>query len=159
MMNIRLFFYLLLLFCGVSVKGNMVNATFDKLAFYNAMSSGNLEVVNNQLNLVRSAAIPEQEAYEGALLMKKAGMAGKPKDKLSFFKSGRSKLDAAIKKGGSAEFNFLRLIIQEHAPKALNYNSDIDTDIAAIRTAYKTLPQVVQQAVSDYSKKSKALKL
>lgn len=158
-MNIRLFCYLLLLFCGISVKGSMVNGPFDKSAFYNAISADNLDMVNNQLGIVRSATIAEKEGYEGALLMKKAGMVSKPKDKLSLFKSGRLKLDAAIKKGSNAEFNFLRLIIQEHAPKALNYNSDIDTDVAAIRSAYKTLSLVVQQAVSDYSKKSKALKL
>jgi len=156
-MYIRMFFNLVLLFSVCTVSAN--TAVFDKAAFYNAMAADDLEVVNTQLNLVRSASAAEKEAYEGALLMKKAGMVGKPKEKLSLFKAGRLKLEAAIKKGGNAEFNFLRLIIQEHAPKAVDYRGDIDKDVAAIRSNYKTLPQVVQQAISDYSKKSRVLKL
>lgn len=123
------------------------------------MAADDLQSVNSQLAIVRSASINEKEAYEGALLMKKAGLVSRAKEKLSLFKAGRLKLEASIKKdNGNTEFIFLRVIIQEHAPKAVNYRSNLENDIAAIRSNYKSLPPVVQQAISDYSKKSKVLK-
>ena len=158
-MNIRMFFNLLFLFSVITVKGKTQHTGFDKSAFYSAMASNNLEEINLQLNNVKGVSIIEKEAYEGALLMKKAGLVTKAKEKLSLFKAGRLKLEASIKKdNGNAEFNFLRLIIQEHAPKAVNYRKDIENDVSIIRSNFKTLPQVVQLAISDYSKKSKVLK-
>ena len=92
--------------------------------------------------------------------MKKAGLVTKAKEKLSLFKSGRLKLEASIKNDNkNTEFYFLRLIIQEHAPKMVNYRNELESDGLFIRTNYKMLPQVVQQAIFEYSKKSKILKL
>ena len=158
-MNIRMFFSLFVLFSMVSVKASTQKAGFDRSAFYSAMAANDLESVNSQLAIVRTASINEKEAYEGALLMKKAGLVSKAKEKLSLFKAGRSKLEASIKKDNTnTEYIFLRLIIQEHAPKAVNYRNNIETDIAAIKSNFKSLPPVVQQAINDYSKKSKVLK-
>lgn len=158
-MNFKPLLSLLLLFLVVAGKANIQKAVFDKSVFYAAMASDNMEMLNSQLAIVKASTINEKEAYEGALLMKKAGLVGKAKEKLSLFKAGRLKLEAAIKKEkGNAEFSFLRLIIQEHAPKIVDYSNNIKTDIAAIRSNYKTLPPLVQQAISDYSKKSKFLK-
>ncbi|HQW82839.1 MAG TPA: hypothetical protein PK987_00170 [Ferruginibacter sp.] len=155
----KLFFNLLFLFLVVSGKANTQRAGFDKQAFYNAMSADNLQEINALLEIVKNAALDEKEAYEGALLMKKAGLVSKAKEKLNLFKSGRTKLEAAIKKDNTnTEFVFLRLIIQEHAPKALKYNSHIVSDSEQIRNDYKNLPPVVQKAILAYSKKSKVLK-
>ena len=160
MMNLKSLISLLLLFSFVAVKANLQSTGFDKFAFYNAMASDNMEAVNSQLAIIKTSSINEKEAYEGALMMKKAGLVARAKEKLSLFKAGRLKLEAAIKKDKeNAEFSFLRLIIQEHAPKLVDYSNNIKTDIAAIRTNYKTLHPVVQQAINDYSKKSKVLKL
>jgi hypothetical protein len=160
MMNFKTFTCLFILFAFAIVKGNAQKAGFDKSAFYNALSSDDMETINSQLAAIKSSALTEKEAYEGTLLMKKAGLVAKAKEKLSLFKAGRIKLEAAIKKDKeNAEFSFLRLIIQEHAPKIVNYNNNIQTDVAVIRSNFKTLPTVVQQAISDYSKKSKVLKL
>lgn len=156
----KMFFNLMLLLSTIGIRANSQKAGFDKSAFYNAMSSDKLETINEQLSIVKSASVTEKEAYEGALLMKKAGLVTKAKEKLSLFKSGRAKLEASIKKDNSnTEFVFLRLIIQEHAPKMVKYNADIENDSLQIRTNYKTLSPVVQQAISDYNKKSKVLKL
>ncbi|MGB4844414.1 MAG: hypothetical protein WBP16_08110 [Ferruginibacter sp.] len=156
----KMFFNLMLLLSTIGIQANSQKAGFDKSAFYNAMSSDKLETINEQLSIVKSASVTEKEAYEGALLMKKAGLVTKAKEKLSLFKSGRAKLEASIKKDNSnTEFVFLRLIIQEHAPKMVKYNADIENDSLQIRTNYKTLSPVVQQAISDYNKKSKVLKL
>lgn len=159
-MNIRLFFNLVFLLWVFNLNAATQNANFDKGAFYRAMATNDLTSINNQLSVVKASSINEKEAYEGALLMKKAGLTSKPSEKLGFFKSGRIKLEAAIKKDkNNAEFSFLRLIIQEHAPKIVDYRNNIDTDIASIRSNFKTLSLVVQQAINDYSKKSKFLKL
>jgi hypothetical protein len=159
MMNFKTFISLLILFPVILVKGNTHKAVFDKSAFYSAMATNDLELVNTQLSIVKAASINEKDAYEGALLMKKAGLVTKSKEKLSLFKSGRTKLESAIKKDKeNAEFSFLRLIIQEHAPKAVDYRNNIENDVSVIRSNYKTLPHVVQQAINDYSKKSKILK-
>jgi hypothetical protein len=159
MMHMKIFINLLFILSGISVQGNSQKASFDKSAFYSAMAANDLDAINNQLSVVKASSISEKDAYEGALLMKKAGLVTKAKEKLSLFKAGRLKLEASIKKdNGNAEFNFLRLIIQEHAPKVVEYRKDLENDIAAIRSNFKSLPPVVQQAINDYSKKSKVLK-
>ena len=157
--NMKMFFNLLFLLSVCTVQGNSQKAGFDKSAFYNAMASDNLQEINTQLAIISTSSINEKEAYEGALLMKKAGLVTKAKEKLSLFKAGRLKLEASIKKNSNnTEFLFLRLIIQEHAPKMVKYNTDIEKDGLQIRTNYKSLSPVVQQAIIDYSKKSKVLK-
>ena len=114
----KIFLNLLLLFFAFSIKANTQKTGFDKTAFYSAMATNDVNSINSQLNIVKTSSINEKEAYEGALLMKKAGLVTSPKEKLSLFKAGRLKLEAAIKKDKeNAEFSFLRLIIQEHAPK------------------------------------------
>ena len=154
-MKFRLILSLLLLFAGITYAGN----SFDKPGFYAALSSDNMAVIDAQLNSLKTASLSEKEAYEGALLMKKAGLVSKTKDKMSFFKAGRVKLENAIKKdAANVEFRFLRLILQENAPKIVNYRDAIEADAALVRAQYKTQPPIVQQAIIDYSKKSKVLK-
>ena len=158
-MNIKMIFYLLFLLFAITVQGNSQKPNFTKSAFYDAMASDNLEEINAQLNIIKGISINEKEAYEGALLMKKAGIVTKAKEKLSLFKSGRLKLEASIKNDSkNTEFYFLRLMIQEHAPKMVNYRNELENDSLFIRSNYKTLSQVVQQAIIEYSKKSKILK-
>lgn len=155
----KIFINVLFLLSLLTVKGNSQKAGFDKAAFYSAMAANDIEQVNTQLSILQNASINEKDAYEGAILMKKAGLITKAKEKLSLFKAGRLKLEASIKKDNkNIEFKFLRLIIQEHAPKLVNYRDDLENDSLLIRTNYKSLPQVLQLAISDYSKNSKALK-
>ncbi len=160
MKHFKIFLTLLVVFTVLAVKGSTQSSGFNRSAFYTAMSATDMELVNSQLAIVRSSSINEKEAYEGALLMKKAGLVTKAKEKLSLFKAGRSKLETAIKKDkDNAEFSFLRLIIQEHAPKIVEYRNNRDSDVSFIRSNYKKLPQEVQQAIIDYSKRSKLLRL
>lgn len=155
----KLIFILLFLLGAVIGQAKPQQTSFDKQAFYNAMSANNLDEINTMLELVKSSGLDEKGAYEGALLMKKAGLVSKAKEKLSLFKTGRTKLESAIKNNNNnIEFIFLRLIIQEHAPKMVKYNGNIENDCELIRNHYKSLPSVVQKAILDYSKKSKVLK-
>ncbi|HTB24177.1 MAG TPA: hypothetical protein VK711_02345, partial [Puia sp.] len=83
-----------------------------------------------------------------------------PAIKLRLFKSGRKLLEAAIiNYPENAEFRFLRLIIQEHAPGVLGYKNDLEKDSEFIQKSYKSLPDELQQIMVSYSKKSKFLKL
>ena len=158
-MNFRIVFYLLLIFSFVVVQGKSQHQSLDKSSFYSAMASENIEEIDAQLSIVKGSLTSEKEACEGALLMKKAGMVTKARDKLSLFKSGRSKLELSIARNNeNIEFRFLRLIIQEHAPKIVNYRNDLVSDSQLIRTNFKSLSHVVQQAIIDYSKKSRLLK-
>ena len=47
---------------------------FKKAEFYAAMQASSEDAVNKQLDLLKTADIAGKDAYEGALLMKKAGI-------------------------------------------------------------------------------------
>ncbi|WP_100341863.1 hypothetical protein [Mucilaginibacter auburnensis] len=151
-------------FCVLALIATTLNAKtlpqkFDKGAFYEAMKSGDLDVIEKELEVVRASSTPNKDGYEGALLMRKAGLVKRPAEKLKHFKAGRIKFDTAIMADkDNTEYHFLRLAIQEHAPKIVKYNKDLEADKEFILKEYKNLPQVVQQAILDYTKNSKLLK-
>jgi hypothetical protein len=136
------------------------NGKIDRTAYYQAMRLDKKDLLNQQLKKLKTAPLAERQAFEGALIMKKAGLGGSPIQKLDLFKQGHKKLEAAIKREpDNVEFRFLRLMIQENAPGILGYKDHLTEDSEYIRKSYKTLPDEVQRAIEDYSKKSKILKL
>lgn len=159
MVNVKLVCFLLFLTAGVGVvKGSHVFQGFNKSDFYDVMKSGGIEEINNQLVIIGDSFIHEKEAYQGALLMKKAGLVKKPKDKLKFFKTGRIKFETALlSDSNNVEYHFLRLSIQEHAPKIVKYHGQLEKDSGYIKLNFKNLSSIVQQAILDYSKTSKVL--
>ena len=158
-MNLRVVFNLLLVFLFAVVQGKSQRQGFDKSVFYKVMASGNADDIDAQINILDVSLVPEKEAYGGALLMKKSGLVIKAKDKLNLFKSGRSKLESSIsKEPGNIEYRFLRLIIQEHAPKIVKYRNELEEDSKLIRANFYSLSQFLQQQTTDDSKKSKILK-
>ena len=131
---------------------------FDKAVFYQVMELNDSLKINQQLNLLQNSSIKEKQAYEGALLLKKAGVVTNKRNKLNTFKLGKHKLESALEKDSSnTEYHFLRLIIQENAPKILGYHANLEKDNIYIRKNYKTLNIVLQQAILGYSKQSKIL--
>jgi hypothetical protein len=147
------------LFLGTFIlqKGH-AQQKFEKSVFYNVMASGDLDAVNNEIAIVEDAQTNRKEGYEGALLMKKAGLLAKPKQRLKFFKDGRIKLETALLNDNeNTEFHFLRLAIEEHAPKIVKYHADIENDKLVIQKNFKNLSPVVQHAILDYCKNSKVL--
>jgi len=126
---------------------------FDKAAFYEVMASGDIAAIDNELDVAKG-----KEGYEGALLMRKAGLVKKPKDKLAFFKAGRIKLETALLADNeNVEFHFLRLAIEEHAPKIVKYHKDIEKDKELVISNFKSLSPAVQHAILDYCKNSRIL--
>ncbi|MBX3257221.1 MAG: hypothetical protein KF862_24015 [Chitinophagaceae bacterium] len=131
----------------------------NRKSFYEALASNNLNTINKQLEGIENVDGKLREAYEGALMMKKAGLLNGAGKKLKEFKAGKVKLENSLQDDpGNTEFRFLRLMIQENAPGILGYNSDVEGDHAYLRKNFKTLPSAVQQVVLDYSKTSKILK-
>jgi hypothetical protein len=157
-MKFKVIFALFYLFSGVVVQGKPVGQDFDKPAFYSVLESGNVDNINAELTLLGASSIQEKQAYEGALLMKKAGLVTKPADKLKFFKAGRIKLETSLARDSTnGEYHFLRLIIQEHAPRIVKYSADLEKDSLTIHHTFSRLSPAVRQAIIDYSKKSKIL--
>ncbi|MDB5004273.1 MAG: hypothetical protein JWQ34_2498 [Mucilaginibacter sp.] len=157
-MKKRIIFALLLLLPGTIVLSKTIQQKLDKAAFYTVMDRGNLDEVNNEIDLVAASSSPEKDGYTGALLMRKAGLVKRPAEKLKFFKAGRIKFDTAIAADkDNVEFHFLRFAIQEHAPKIVKYRADLEADKQIILKAYKNLSPVVQHAIMDYTKNSKLL--
>ncbi|HMH23367.1 MAG TPA: hypothetical protein VK563_16390 [Puia sp.] len=151
---------ILLLFQGFAIRGDHQLQGFDRSVFYTVMASGKANEIDVQLSSLHWSSVPEKEAYEGALLMKKAGLAARPKDKLKLFRSGYTKLESSLAKDSTnGEYHFLRLTIQEHAPRIVNYRKDLEQDSQDIYRSFKSLSPVVQKAIRDYSKKSKILHL
>lgn len=131
---------------------------FEKSVFYNVMATGDIAAVENELSILQDASTPNKEGYEGALLMKKAGLVKGAKTKLDLFKSGRIKLETAILADSTnTEFHFLRLAIEEHAPSIVRYRSDIKKDKEIVLKNYNNLSPTVQHAIMDYTKNSKVL--
>jgi hypothetical protein len=132
--------------------------SFDKAGFYSAMASGNLEQIDKELTIVAATTVKEREAYEGALLMRKAGLLSRAKEKLAAFKSGAVKLESSMSKdSGNIEYHFLRLMIQEHAPRVVHYDTDQEKDSQVITQSFRTLTPVLQKAILDYCPHSKRL--
>jgi hypothetical protein len=160
-MKRRVFFTLFAL--SVLLPGSAVTArpffqNFDKAAFYSALASGRLETVNAELTLVTASTLAEKEAYEGALLMRKAGLLSRPREKLSTFRSGAVKLENSLAKdSGNVEYHFLRLIIQEHAPKIVHYDKSREQDSRLIIRAFPTVSPVLKNAILQYSTHSKLI--
>jgi hypothetical protein len=132
--------------------------TFDKAGFFSVMASGKLEEINAELSVLETSAVKEKEAYEGALLMRKAGLLARPKEKLATFKSGYIKMESSMAKdSGNIEYHFLRLMIQEHAPKVVHYDKDQEKDSQDIIRSFPSLSPVLKKAILNYCPYSKLL--
>jgi len=131
---------------------------FNKMVFYSVMDTSDVAGIDNELEAIKNSSLDNKDGYEGALLMRKAGKVKGAKKKLDLFKAGRIKLETAIiAEPDNTEFRFLRLAIEENAPKIVKYHSDIEKDKLLIQKNYKALSPAVQHAISNYAKKSKVL--
>jgi len=158
-LNSRLLGNCLLLLISLTA-GLFANAQtgFSRQAFYAALASNNTTSWNKQLENIKNLKGNDKAALEGALLMRKSGSLKVPAQKLSLFKKGHRLLEGAIsKEPQNTEFRFLRLMIQENAPKAVGYNKNLAEDAQTVKNNYNALPGAVQQAISAYSKSSKTL--
>jgi hypothetical protein len=139
--------------------GQEKRTEFDRSNFYAVLARDSLPEVEALLKILKKDSFVGKQAFEGTLLMKKAGMVVSPKSKLSLFKLGHKELETELARDtGNAEFHFLRLVTQEHAPGIVHYRDKLQEDSLFIHRYFRNLPPVVQRAIVDYSKKSKVLK-
>jgi hypothetical protein len=122
------------------------------------MDKGDKKAVEDELALLKESDVKGKMGYTGALLMKEADLVKRPKRKLDLFIAGRKLLETALLTDyENTEFHFLRLTVEEHAPKVVHYHSDIDRDKSFIVAKFKDMLPVVQKAILDYCKESKVL--
>lgn len=134
------------------------SSTFDRAEYYKTIASEDLNTINSKIDGLSKSDEKNKEAFEGALMMKRAGLLKGPSKKLKEFKAGREKLESNISSDtNNAELRFLRLIIQEKAPGILGYNKELESDHKYIVANFKSLPEATQKVVKDYSKSSKVL--
>jgi hypothetical protein len=157
-MRRKIFFACSFLLFALGAAAKPLPQKFERSAFYSVMKTGDMTAIDNEMEVLKELPAQEREGYEGALLMKKADLMRKPKDRLKYFKEGRIKLETALMNDNSnTEFHFLRLAVEEHAPKIVKYRSDIQKDKELIIKNYKSLPAAVQHAILDYCSNSKVL--
>ncbi|HRP56165.1 hypothetical protein [Agriterribacter sp.] len=155
---ISLIVTVLLLFTAQLACAQTGTAAFNRTAFYNAFASNNVSSIQKQLDIVDKSLQDGKEAFEGALMMKKAGLIKGASHKLKVFKDGKEKLETILDQyTNNAEFRFLRLMIQEKAPKILGYDKQLEEDRKYIVEHFKTMPEAARKAVLDYSKSSRVL--
>lgn len=148
--------YLLTGFVLLCFTGNVL--AIDRAKIYSLFDSGSLAEINAAIDKLEVEKTSLSNAYRGTLMMKKAHLLKAPGQKLNAFKKGSKILENEIKNNGeNAEFRFLRLIIQENAPRILNYNKEIDNDRAVILHAFQKLDQDLKSEIRNYSKKSKSV--
>ena len=133
----------------------------DKAEYYKALSSGSEATIDLMIQKLEiDSETPMNRAYKGTLLMKKAGFIKVASGKVKLFKKGAGLLEDEIKNNtGNAEFRFLRLSVQEHAPGILKYNKNFDEDKAAVIEAYPKLDPTLKSVISTYAGSSKIIKL
>jgi Cu/Ag efflux protein CusF len=130
----------------------------NRSAYYAAFASEDLKKIEAETETVKKSTDTDKNALEGGLLMRQAAFIKGPGKKLSSFKEGHKLLEEAINSDpNNVEFRFIRLMVQENAPKFLKYNKNLDEDSQIIKDNYKKLPQNIQEAIAGYSKSSKSL--
>jgi hypothetical protein len=155
---ISLIFTVLLLCTARLLYAQTGTTAFNRAAFYTAFASDNISTIQKQLDIISKSLQDEKEAFEGALMMKKAGLIKGASHKLTMFKAVREKLENMLNKyADNAEYRFLRLMIQEKAPRILGYDKQIEEDHKYVIEHFKTIPEAAQKAILNYSKSSKVL--
>ena len=147
----------ILLLIGIS---SFVLQGFDRDSYYKALSGQSEESIDIEiakLNNVTNGSV--NNAYLGALLMKKSGFLRGVNNKIKTFKRGVGLLEVEIKSNpDNTEYRFLRLTIQEHAPKILKYNKNLEEDKRVIISGYRKLEPDLQKIIKNYSANSGVIK-
>ena len=97
-------------------------------------------------------------AYKGAVMTLMAKHTKDRQQKKDFFKNGVALIEAFIQQNpNNIEAHYLRLSVQENAPKFLGYHKDIDLDKQFILTNWRSLKdQSLKGIVKEYVAASKS---
>ena len=155
-MSVHVFFSFILVFF---LPANVAREV-DQGEFYKVFSSTSQERIDGMISrLDQEKTSSLVLAYQGALYMKKAVFLKGAGAKVKTFKKGAHLLEEEIKKSPSnAEYRFLRLSIQEHAPGVLHYNKNLEEDKSAVINGFAKFNANLKTVVASYAKDSKVLK-
>jgi hypothetical protein len=130
------------------------------ILFFEAYYSNSLDKIERVLESLNETDLNQlkNKAYKGALLMKKAKFLRTPIQKIKVFKEGSRLLESVIESAPSAVlYRFLRLTIQENAPKILKYSDQLKADAEIVCKGYQKLSSTQQKYLLDYAKQSSLL--
>lgn len=139
----------------------VIATSFSKGEFFKVIDSKDkLTISGLEKKLKELPQSDDQKAYLGTTMMKAAEFEKNLGEKLSKFKAGKSLLEEAINHSSTnVEYRFLRLIIQEHAPKILKYDTQLSADAEFIKLHLDKAPTEVKAAIKSYASVSANLKL
>lgn len=140
---------------------SLVLVSFSKSSFFETIKTKNkVEIAALEKEIGNQKIDNTQQAYLGTIKMTSSDFEKTPAEKLKKFKEGKALLEKSISaEPTNPEFRFLRLIIQENAPKMLKYNQNIAEDAKFIQQNSSKLPKEVKTAATNYSKTSSNLHL
>lgn len=156
MQILRLIIPLALLFSLTGAGNDM------SLRFYAVIAGNSVEQIDNLLDEIEISGDAWKDAniYKGALYARKAGLVKTPAERLELFKKGRLLIEQEISRDPSnAEYRFIRLIIQEHAPKAVRYQNNITEDAELVISKFDLLSNELKTEVIKYSRTSQFLSI
>lgn len=82
----------------------------------------------------------ELMAYKGAVKTLKAKFAKKIRDKKEYFKEGVTQIEKALKtEPENVELHYIRMTVQENAPRIVGYHDEIDNDKDFILQNFSTI--------------------
>jgi ribosomal protein S20 len=143
------------LLCSISLLGIDISELREKYpeAHTDKALTNNL---NEKLATISIANEPKMVAYKGAVLTLMAKHAKAIKEKKMYFKEGVQFLESAVDKApNDLEIRYLRLSVQEHAPKLVKYSSNIEEDKRFIQEKFKTQGNTVLKTyIKSYVKAS-----
>jgi hypothetical protein len=148
-------FFLSALFAVAGLEGGKV-----RNQFYQAFSSGDLAKIDQAIAASKAAGGSLGRAFEGALLMKKADLVKGAGQKLKTFKAGHELFEKELSENQeNVEYRFIRLCVQENAPKIVKYRSEIESDKTFVVANFGSLNPETQKYVREYAQRSEVLKL
>lgn len=138
-----------------------LTVSFSKGEFFKTIDSKDKStIVGLEKKLHNSTQNDDQKAYLGTVMMKAAEFESTAGDKLNKFKAGKAMLEEVIgRHSTNVEYRFLRLMIQEHAPKILKYNTHIKEDADFIKAHLDKVSSEVKTAIKNYAAVSPSLNL
>lgn len=156
MQILRLIIPLALLFSLTGAGNDM------SLRFYAVIAGNSVEQIDNLLDEIEISGDAWKDAniYKGALYARKAGLVKTPAERLELFKKGRLLIEQEISRDpNNAEYRFIRLIIQEHAPKAVRYQNNTTEDAELVISKFDLLSNELKTEVIKYSRTSQFLSI
>lgn len=151
-MMIKLFFILLMLL-GAEPDQH------DRSNFYAVLTSESLTEIEQLIQQYETQdENPLLSAYIGTLYLKLASLPATPRERMQYFRKGKTLLDHEIESHPTyVEMRFLRLMFQENSPGILNYKDDLEADKAIIVNYFHQADDTLKVLIRKYAEDSEVL--